>query len=260
MPPSCAELLNQAIQREDRESRQSSRKRSFRRSCVNRAFSIVSADPPFLALAGVSTEIAADANILAIISTMWGRTPYSRSFCSARAHSFSQPVSYWALSPLPPIVHPSSILLRTAESTTVELSRQQLTYGDGSHAVHQKTMNIKRVFAASIVLSWQPLGWEIAVQRGPMGLARRLASPPPSGRLPGISALHRASPNLVPRTVNALIAACPEYMAPAAIFNLRNANTPQTNAVSTLKWATGWFTIQFIELVLHTGALPESEN
>ena len=69
-PPTSAERHKKTNQREDRESRQSSRKRSFRRSCVNRAFSIVSADPPFLALAGVSTEIAAGANILAIISTM----------------------------------------------------------------------------------------------------------------------------------------------------------------------------------------------
>lgn len=67
-----------------------------------------------------------------------------------------------------------------------------------------------------------------------MGLARRLASPPP-GHLPAFSAFHRTSPNLVLRTINALIAPCPEYMVPAAIFNLRKANTPQTNAVSTLK-------------------------
>lgn len=70
MPPSCAEPPNRAIQRKDRERRLSSRKRSFRRSCVNRPFSIISADPPFLALAGVSIEIAAGANILAINSTM----------------------------------------------------------------------------------------------------------------------------------------------------------------------------------------------
>lgn len=247
MPPSCAEPPNRAIQREDRERRLSSRKRSFRRSCVNRPFSIISADPPFLALAGVSIEIAAGANILAINSTMWRRTPYSRSFCSARAHSFSQPVSCWALSPF--------FLLYTLLRSTTD------------SWVHRC-----RVVAAAANLWWwlprralenhEYKAHVCGLHRAELtaaGLRDCRTAGPDGARTPaGFSSVgpsssfffHRTSPNLVLRTVNALIAPCPEYMVPAAIFNLRKANTPQTNAVSTLKWATGWFTIQFIELVL----------
>lgn len=67
-----------------------------------------------------------------------------------------------------------------------------------------------------------------------MVLSHRLASSL-SGHLPAISALHHTSPNLILRTVDAPIAPSSEYMVAAAIFNMRKANTPQTNAISTLK-------------------------
>lgn len=51
----------------------------------------------------------------------------------------------------------------------------------------------------------------------------------------GPSSSYFSSPNLILRTVNALITPCPEYMVSAAMFNLKKANTPQTNAISTLK-------------------------
>lgn len=55
------------------------------------------------------------------------------------------------------------------------------------------------------------------------------------GHLPVISALHHTASNLILRTVDALMAPSSEYMVWAAIFNLRKANIPPTNAISTLK-------------------------
>lgn len=109
-----------------------------------------------------------------------------------------------------------------------------------------KAMNIKCVFVTSIVLSWQLLGREIAVQQD-------LMVPAPScllGHLPAISALHRTSANLILRTTITLIAPNSENVVWAAKCYLGIANTPQTNAISTLKWAPGYFSIRFIECIL----------
>lgn len=81
-------------------------------------------------------------------------------------------------------------------------------------------MNINCMFVASIVLSWQLLGWQIALQQDLMALSHRLASSL-LGHLPALSALHHTFPNLILRTIRALIASGSEYMALAAIFNLR---------------------------------------
>lgn len=104
----CAVLQSQPVHREDREREGADSE--GHESTDPWAPQLVT--PFFLALTAVSTEEAAGANILTVISTMWRKKPKSHGACLARTHSFSQPVSFLSLLTLLSIVHPPLILDR----------------------------------------------------------------------------------------------------------------------------------------------------
>lgn len=167
------------------------------------------------------------------MSTIWRRMPwllfgqstfnFTASILSEPSHSFTY---------CPPLHNRQS----RAWLDYCRVVGQQLTYGDGSFAMHIKPW-ILNVCVCDLRCAELTASGLRDCHSFLVVLSHQLASPL-LGHLSDISALH-TSPNLILCTVNAPIAPCPEYMVSAAVFNLKKANTPQTNAISTLIWAAG---------------------